>query len=310
MSHYVRVVGLTARAPMCRMVAPLPGSDGDTFAIRDRRVLGHKSIASDARPPSIDTGRVPGPDQLLEDAEVTDFQGWDFTRLGARIVSEPPPWVFEEIVADRVARATTMLDMGTGGGEWLSSLPVRAPVTVATESWPPNVGVAALNLHALGVPVVQDEGATDNVRQGREDPRGRLAFTAEAFDLVTNRHESFVASEVSRVLRPEGTFVTQQTHSGSQQFHELLGVQPPQVEELEIDLVLEQLSAAGLIVDEAGEGYAATVFADIGALAWYLRSVPWAVPGFSISAYRNALIRLHGDPIRVTAKRFWVRAHK
>jgi hypothetical protein len=260
--------------------------------------------------PGIDTGRVPDPDQLLEDAEVTDFQGWDFTRLGARLVTELPPWAFEEIVADRAARATTMLDMGTGGGEWLSSLQVRAPVTVATESWPPNVGVAAAKLHALGVPVVQDEGATDNLRQGREDPRGRLAFTAEAFDLVTNRHESFVASEVSRVLCPEGTFVTQQTHSGSQQFHELLGVQPAQVEEFEIDLALEQLSAAGLIVDEADEGYATTIFADIGALAWYLRSAPWAVPGFSISAYRHALIRLHGDPIRVAAKRFWVRAHK
>ena len=253
---------------------------------------------------------MPDPDQLLEDAEVTDFQGWDFTRLGARLVSEPPPWAFEEIVADHAARATTMLDMGTGGGEWLSSLRVRAPVTVATESWPPNVGVAAAKLHALGVPVVQDEGATDNLRQGREDPRGRLAFTAEAFDLVTNRHESFAASEVSRVLRREGTFVTQQAHSGSQQFHELLGVQPPQVEEFEIDLALEQLSAAGLIVDEADEGYATTIFADIGALAWYLRSIPWAVPGFSISAYRHALIRLHGDPIRVAAERFWVRAHK
>ena len=97
---------------------------------------------------------------------------------------------------------------------------------MATESWPPNVGVAAAKLHGLGVPVVQDEGATDNFRQGREDPRGRLGFTAEAFDLVTNRHESFVAYEVCRVLHPEGTFVTQQTHSGSQQFHELLGIQP------------------------------------------------------------------------------------
>ena len=253
---------------------------------------------------------MPDPDQLLEDAEVTDFQGWDFSRLGARLVNEPPPWAFEEIVAHRAARATTMLDMGTGGGEWLSSLRVRAPVTVATESWPPNVGVAASKLHALGVPVVQDEGATDNLRQHSEDPRGRLAFTAETFDLVTNRHESFVASEVSRVLRSEGTFVTQQAHSGSQQFHELLGIQPPEVEEFEIDLALEQLGAAGLIVDEADEGYATTIFADIGALAWYLRSVPWAVPGFSISAYRHALMRLHGDPIRVAAKRFWVRAHK
>jgi SAM-dependent methyltransferase len=253
---------------------------------------------------------VPDPDQLLEDAEFTDFQGWDFTRLGDRLVSEPPPWAFEEIVAELAATATTMLDMGTGGGEWLSSLRARAPVTVATESWPPNVRVAAARLQALGVPVVQDEGAADNHRQDREDPRGRMAFAAEAFDLVTNRHESFVASEVSRVLRPEGTFVTQQAHSGFQQFHELLGVQPPDIEEFDIDLALEQLSAAGLTVDEADEGHATTVFADIGALAWYLRSVPWAVPGFSINTYRQALTRLHGDPIRVVAKRFWVRAHK
>ena len=90
---------------------------------------------------------------------------------------------------------------------------------------------------------------------------------------MTNRHDGFVASEVVAVLRPKGIFVTQQAHSGSQQFHELLGVQPPHVEEFEIDEAVEQLSAAGLTVDEAREGHATTVFADIGALAWYLRVV-------------------------------------
>jgi SAM-dependent methyltransferase len=254
---------------------------------------------------------VPDPDQLLDAAELTDFEGWDFTGLGARLVSEPPPWAFEEIVAEHAAMALTMLDMGTGGGEWLSSLGARAPFTVATESWPPNVGLAAARLHAVGVPVVQDEGAADNQRQDTDDPRGRLAFTAETFDLVTNRHESFVAAEVARVLRPGGTFVTQQAQSGSQEFQELLGLEPQDVKEFEIDLALEQLGAAGLTPDEAGEGYATTVFADIGALAWYLRSIPWALPGFSINAHREALIRLHGDhPIRVPAKRFWLRAHK
>jgi len=203
-----------------------------------------------------------------------------------------------------------MLDMGTGGGEWLSSLRALAPLTIATESWLPNVGVAAARLHPLGIPVVQTEGATDNHRQDREDPKGRLGFKSEAFDLVTNRHESFVASEVSRILRPNGTFITQQTHSGSKQFHELLGIEPPNIEELEIDVVIDQVNAAGLTVEEADEGPATTVFADIGALAWYLRSMPWAVPGFTIDSYRQALIGLHGDPIRVAVKRFWIRAHK
>jgi hypothetical protein len=200
--------------------------------------------------------------------------------------------------------------MGTGGGEWLSSLRARAPVTVATESWPPNVGLAATRLRALGVPVVHVEGARDNLRQDLGDPKGRLGFLGEAFDLVTNRHESFVASEVCRVLRDQGTFLTQQTQSGSQKFHELLGVRPPPVQELELSLVVEQLRDAGLTVDDAEQGSATTVFADIGALAWYLRSVPWVVPGFSVSAHREALIGLHGDPIRVTSMRFWIRAHK
>jgi SAM-dependent methyltransferase len=253
---------------------------------------------------------VPNPDQLLDEAEATPFEGWDFTGLGARLVLEPPPWDLEEIVGRAAANAGTMLDMGTGGGEWLSALPARASFSVATESWPPNVRVAAARLRPLGVPVVHDEGAADNHRQGVEDPRGPLAFKDNAFELVTNRHESFVASEVARVLRRGGTFITQQAHSGSDQFHELLGVTAPKLEVFELDLALPQLNAAGLIVDEANEGVAATIFADVGALAWYLRSVPWAVPGFTISSYRHALIKLHDGPIRVTAKRFWVRAHK
>ena len=153
------------------------------------------------RGPDGDTGAVSDPDQLLEDAQATDFAGWDFTRLGSRLVLEPPPWDFGEIAAECATRAATMLDMGTGGGEWLSSLRARAPVTVATESWPPNVGLAATRLHGLGVPVVHVEGARDNLRQDRGDPRGRLGFVGEAFDLVTNRHESFVASEVPRPSR-------------------------------------------------------------------------------------------------------------
>ena len=56
------------------------------------------------------------------------------------------------------------------------------------------------------------------------------------------------------------------------------------------------------------EGAATAVFADIGALAWYLSNVPWAVPDFSIDRYRPQLLRLHGEPIRVPAERFWIAA--
>lgn len=203
-----------------------------------------------------------------------------------------------------------MLDMGTGGGEWLSSLSARAPVTVATESWLPNVAVAAARLSALGLPVVYTEGAPDNHRQEPGNPAGRLPFRTEVFDLVTNRHESFRADEVARVLRPDGIFLTQQAHSGSEQFYRLLGSKPRELQEFELDMAVAQLRDAGLSIDKADAGVATTVFADIGALAWYLRSVPWAVPDFTVSTYRQALLRLHDGPIRVGSTRFWLQAHK
>jgi hypothetical protein len=73
-----------------------------------------------------------------------------------------------------------MLDIGTGGGEWRSSLRARAPVTVATDSWAPNVPVAPETLLELAIPLVLDDGAADNARQDLEDPRGRLAFKVVA----------------------------------------------------------------------------------------------------------------------------------
>ena len=145
-----------------------------------------------------DTWRMADPNELLAEAETTAFRGWDFSKLGDRLVVEPPHWDFAEIVANAAASATTMLDMGTGGGEWLSSLRDRPLLTIATESWQPNVEVAAARLSALSVPVVYTEGAPDNHRQEPGNPAGRLPFRTEAFDLVTNRHESFRADEVAR----------------------------------------------------------------------------------------------------------------
>jgi SAM-dependent methyltransferase len=249
-------------------------------------------------------------DELLDEAARTRLQGWDFSWLGSRLIVQPPPWPFEEIVAGLVDDAEVALDMGTGGGEWLSALARRPARTIATESWPPNVPVAAARLRPLGIGVVHDEGAVDNVPQARGHARGRLAFRDEAFDLVVNRHESFVAEEVRRVLRPGGVFVTQQAHSGSRQFHDLLGIDPVTVEEFSIELAVEQLTDAGLHIDESEVGLAITTFADIGALAWYLSVVPWAVPGFSITDCHDALLKLHGRPVSISSSRFWLRAHK
>lgn len=207
--------------------------------------------------------------------------------------------------------------MGTGGGEWLAGLCYRPPRTVATESWPPNVGVAKARLNPLGISVTRVEPAPDNVEHASHETRGRLPFPAESFTLVSNRHESFVASEVARVLRTGGTFVTQQVGGDYGDFHATLELPPPDAPDRPWDLrfALEQVEAAGLRAAASGEGVEVTTFADVGALAWYLKAIPWTVDGCAIDSHRARLEQLHEriratGPISMRLPAFWLEAQK
>ncbi len=115
-------------------------------------------------------------DALLVEAGRTPMRGWEYD-YGGRIRLEPPPWDFPGRMLERCRAAASLLDMGTGGGEWLSRLPYRPPLTVATEGWAPNLEIARGRLEPLGIRVVEVEGAPDNHRQGREgDGGGALPF--------------------------------------------------------------------------------------------------------------------------------------
>lgn len=249
------------------------------------------------------------PDQLLEEAAATPFVGWDFRAYADRIDQSEPPWSFGRLVDEAAASATAMLDLGTGGGEWLSGRR-HAPLTVATESWAPNVPVAAARLAELGIPVVHAEDPVDNLPQELGAPPGRLPFRDATFDLVVDRHEAFAATEVARVLRPGGVFLTQQADSGAATVRTLLGIPAQAGPAFTLDLAAGQVERAGLQVLEAATADVTTRFADIGAFAWCLSHVPWVVPGFTIAAHREALLRLAGSPITVPAARFWLRARR
>jgi hypothetical protein len=189
-----------------------------------------------------------------------------------------------------------MLDMGTGGGEWLAGLSQRPRRTVATEGWQPNVSVAARRLHPLGVAVVQDEGAPDNMARDATD-RGRLPFRDGAFGLVANRHEAFRAAEVARVLERGGAFLTQQVDFHSyDELHRIVGLDAPEQPESWLPLAIQQVRDAGLTVRAAVRGEERQEFRDIGALIYYLRMVPWAVPGYSFAACAAALRAAHETP--------------
>lgn len=252
--------------------------------------------------------------RLLAEAEARPLGGWDFGWLGPRMRSTELPWNFAEIVVERARRSSDLLDLGTGGGEWLASLTFRPRRTVATEAWEPNVELASGRLRPLGVTVVRIDPAPDNVDQRDGEPQGRLPFARASFELVTSRHESFVASELARILVPGGRFLTQQAGTG--RYDELrrdFGLPPSNRAAWTLSLAVAQLERAGLRVVQSGEAELVTSFADIGALAWFLKAAPWTVPEFSLAEHRGALAELHrrmavDGPYQVRDVSFWLEA--
>lgn len=229
---------------------------------------------------------------LMAEAQDRPFEGWDFSYDG-RIVTEEP-WDFGGLVDAFAANSPDLLDLGTGGGEWLSArmLPKR---TVATEGWAPNVPAARARLAPLGVEVVAVEGAPENVAQEEGAPGGGLPFPDGSFHLVVSRHESYLPAEVRRVLAPGGRFVTQQVASTiADDFRWLLGEAPPATARVwDLDFALSQLSRAGFVIEAREQGDQLMRFADVGAFAWYLKNLPFIIPDFRIDRMQGRLERLH-----------------
>jgi SAM-dependent methyltransferase len=254
-------------------------------------------------------------DELVAEAASAPFSGWDFSWLARHSSTEPAPWDYRARVADLARTAETMLDMGTGGGEVLSKLRALAPRTVATEGWPPNVPVAGRRLRPLGVPVVQDKGARDNTEQDGTGEDGTMPFRDGAFQLVCNRHESFRAAEVDRVLAPGGRFITQQVdfHSYDELAH-VLGLDIPPQPDTWLGIAQRQLTDAGLIIEETAAGAERIRFNDITGIVYYLRIVSWAIPGYSLDTCRERLRALFEDdtawPVMASQRQFMLVASK
>jgi SAM-dependent methyltransferase len=184
-------------------------------------------------------------DELLRAAAGTSLSGWDFGVFGDRFVERSPSWDYPELAAAHLADARRAIDLGTGGGELLSSLDTLPRQLVATEGYPPNVPVAHRRLAPLGIPVVQVSADDD----------GRLPFRAGSVDLIINRHESYSAAEVCRVLEPGGTFLTQQVGGRDLvELNEALGAPVHSYAGWDLATAVTELDAAGMeIVDRREE---------------------------------------------------------
>ncbi|MFE9094000.1 class I SAM-dependent methyltransferase [Streptomyces sp. NPDC007264] len=224
-------------------------------------------------------------EDLVREAVDAPVDGWDFSWFEGRATEERPPWGYARSMAERLARVSAALDVQTGGGEVLASAPALPRLMVATEGWPPNVARAAALLHPRGALVVASP----------ED--APLPFADAAFDLVTSRHPVRTHwREIARVLRPGGTYFSQQVGPASvfELAEYFLGPQPEEVRRARAPRrARAEAEAAGLEVTDLREARLRMEFHDIGAVVHFLRKVIWIVPGFGVERYEDRLRSLH-----------------
>ena len=251
-------------------------------------------------------------DDLLAEGAAVPTEGWDFSWFEGRATEERPSWGYARSMGGRLAGATAVLDVQTGGGEVLDialgvAAPHRPPLVVATEGWAPNVAKATELLRPRGVPVV---ASPDDAP---------FPFGDGAFDLVVSRHPVRPHwDEIARVLLPGGTYFAQ--HVGPASVFELieffLGPLPEENHRhRHPDRERADAEAAGLEIVDVRAERLRMEFHDIGAVVHFLRKVVWMVPGFTVEEYRPRLRELHDrieaeGPFVAHSARHLFEAHK
>ena len=225
------------------------------------------------------------PEQLrLWKAEeaIAHIHGWDFSHIDGRY-AEPDslPWDYRQIILHHLRPEMQLLDIDTGGGEFLLSLNHPHENTAATENYPPNVALCRDVLLPLGI----------DFRPA--DAKKQLPFEDSRFDLVIDRHGDFNAEEIYRVLKPGGLFITQQVGAeNDRELVELLcGEMPIPFPEQYLKLTSRQFENAGFTILRGEEVFRPIRFFDVGALVWFARIIQWEFPDFSVDTHTEGLLK-------------------
>ncbi len=216
--------------------------------------------------------------------ERLELIGWDFSYISNRTESEELPWDYKSVVSSYLSDKMYLLDLGTGGGEFLSELKHPHGQTAVTESYPPNLELCRNKLSSLGI----------DVQYG--DHESALPFESESFDTVIDRHESYELSEVYRVLKPGGVFITQQVgETNNLKLARFVLNKPDLVYVTENEFHSELLKAnhLGFEIIRSEQAYPVTKYFDVGAFVYLAKIIEWEFVGFSVERHFDKLLQLH-----------------
>lgn len=212
---------------------------------------------------------------------IAHIHGWDFSHIDGRYTEEGDlPWDYRQIVVKYLKSDMKLLDIDTGGGEFLLSLNHPCENTAATENYPPNVELCRQVLLPLGIDFRPADGNT------------RLPFPDESFDMVINRHGDFNAEDVYRILKPDGLFITQQV--GAENDRELVELLCGKTElpfpEQYLNIASRKFRNAGFEILDAQECFRPIQFFDVGALVWFARIITWEFLDFCVDTCIDRLM--------------------
>lgn len=130
--------------------------------------------------------------------KIAKINGWDFSQVKCH--SEGVQWDFYEEVQKRCKNTDILLDIGTGGGENVLKIAASLSFLIGIDLSGEMIKTARANLN---------KSNKGNVRFLQMSSQ-QLQFPDSLFDIISCRHAPFNATEVARVLKKGGTFLTQQ----------------------------------------------------------------------------------------------------
>lgn len=213
---------------------------------------------------------------------IAHIHGWDFSHIDGRYAEEEDlPWDYRETILRYLNWSMRILDIDTGGGEFLLSLKHPYENTAATEGYPPNVELCKQVLLSLGIDFRPGDGTKE------------LPFGNGSFDMVINRHGDFNAADIHRILKSGGLFITQQV--GAENDRELVELLCGETElpfpEQYLDITSRKFRDAGFEILDAQECFRPIKFYDVGALVWFARIIEWEFPDFSVETCLDRLLK-------------------